>query len=521
MQFNLADLFESFAAAFPDRLALVSGSTRLTYAQLNERGTRLANHWRAHGIGPGDHVGLYLFNGHEYVEAMLAAFKLRARTVNVNYRYVAAELADVVARAEVVAIFHEPELAGEVDAIDHGQFRLRMVRGPDYEASLASASTATDFPERSEHDEFILFTGGTTGRPQGVIWRHVDLFYAALQGGQPGGEPFATAAEMAPKLAGYGGGIHIHTAAPLIHGSSQLACWIAFMNGGMAGLIPGRSFNPEASLDLCAAEEIHTFNLVGDAMALPLVDALAANPGRWDLSQLSVIASAGAVLSGHVRARLEELIPNTMVLNNFGASETGHQGSAFYEGGKPMWVMDESHTAVLDENLDPVVPGSGQVGRIARYGHIPLGYYKNAEKTATTFFEKNGVRFVLPGDMATVSDDGTLIFLGRGSVCINTGGEKVFAEEVEEALKHHPDVFDSVVVGVPDPRWGERVEALVTLRPGATPTIAELEAFCRTRVAGYKTPRRIWVVTDLNRQPSGKADYRWAKAHAIELGSGT
>lgn len=518
MEFNLADVFESLADAFPDRLAVVSGETRLTYGQLDARSDRLADALRARGVGPGDAIGLYLYNGHEYLEAMLAGWKLRARTVNVNYRYVAHELAYLVDDADLVALLFEPELAAVVEATPMPKVRVRLARGSDYERALAEARPVRIGGPRSERETFVLYTGGTTGMPKGVIWHHVDLFFAALQGGQPGGEPFRDPASMAPLLKEYGGGIHIHTAAPLIHGSSQLASWIAMMNGGLAGLVPGRSFDPERSLDLCAAEQIHTLNLVGDAMALPLVEAIEAEPDRWDLSALQVLSSAGALLSGPVRKRLEAAIPSAMVLNSFGSSETGHQGTAFYEDDQPIWIMDEGHTVVLDEGLEPVPPGSDRVGRIARFGHVPQGYHKDPEKSAATFVEKDGVRYVIPGDLARVAADGSLIFLGRGSVCINSGGEKVFAEEVEEVVKGHPAAFDCVVVGVPDPRWGQRVEALLTLRPGASVTADDLDAHCRRKLAGYKTPRAFHVVDDLNRQPSGKPDYRWAQATARALG---
>jgi len=351
------------------------------------------------------------------------------------------------------------------------------------------------------------------------MWRQEDLFFAALQGGNPGGEAFTDPVEMTRQITENGEGLNIHTTPPLIHGAATLASWIALLNGGVIVLHEGRSFEVMASLELASRYGVHTINMVGDAMGLPLVEALEQHPDRWDLSNLMVIASAGAVLSGSVRERLEALLPDCMILNNFGASETGHQGTAFYEDGKPIWIMDETHTCVVDEDLERVPPGSDQVGRLARFGHIPLGYYGDAEKTAKTFFERDGVRYVLPGDMAMVADDGSIVFLGRGSVCINSGGEKVYAEEVEEVLKAHPSVFDAVVVGVPDDRWGQRVEALITVRQGVSSATDEIEAFCRTRVAGYKTPRAIWVVEDLNRQPSGKPDYRWAKAHAIELGA--
>ncbi len=520
MTLNLADIFEAHADAFPDRLAVVSGETRLTFGELDARATRLANHWRAAGIREGDHIGLYLFNGHEYIECMLAAWKLRARTINVNYRYVADELRYIFENARLVCVVFEPELADHVHAARTPELLHLLVRGDAYESALAGASDARDFPARSEDDLVIIYTGGTTGMPRGVMWRHEDLFFAALQGGNPGGEPIGDAAALTAQMTENGDGLHIHPAPPLIHGAAQLASWIALLNGGVAALVPGRSFDPERSLDICEAEAIHSMNIVGDAMALPIIEALRANPGRWNLRELNVIASAGAILSGHCLHALEELVPSVMVLNSFGASETGHQGTAFYEDGKQIWFMDEEHTVVLDDDLRPVEPGSGTIGRLARFGHIPLGYFGDPEKTAKTFFERDGVRYVIPGDMASVAEDESVVFLGRGSVCINTGGEKVFAEEVEEALKHHSAVFDAVVVGVPDPRWGSRVEALVTARPGQSPDVGDVSAFCRERLAGYKVPRAIWVVADLNRQPSGKPDYRWAKATAIALGEG-
>ncbi len=357
MQFNLADLMEANADAFPERPAVVSGTTRMTFGQLDERATRLANHWRSAGIGPGDHIGLYLYNGHEYLECMLAAWKLRASTLNVNYRYVAEELRYLFENAELVGLVCERDLAEEADAAATEALHLRMVRGPDYEQALAEASPERDFEPRSADDLVIIYTGGTTGMPRGVMWRHEDLFFAALQGGNPGGEPIREAEGLARQMKINGDGLHIHPTPPLIHGNAQLASWIALLNGGLAVLVPGRSFDPVASLDLCESEEVHSISIVGDAMALPLIAALEAHPGRWDLSELNVIASAGAVLSANLLARLEELIPSVMVLNSFGASETGHQGTAFYDDGKPSWFMDEEHTVVLDEDLERVEPG--------------------------------------------------------------------------------------------------------------------------------------------------------------------
>ena len=520
MTFNIADLFESLADAIPDRRALVCGERDLSFGQLDERATRLARHWRSLGIGPGDHVGLYLFNRTEYLECMIAAFKLRAVSINVNYRYVADELRYVCDNAGVKGLVHEPELAAEVAEAGLSGLPVLMTPGEAYESALQAAGAERDFDERSNDDLFIIYTGGTTGMPRGVMWRHEDLFFAALQGGNPGGDPHPTPEAVAAYALKSGEGLNVHPAAPLIHGSAQLATWIALLNGGTSALVQGRHFDPEESLRLCSTYDISCINVVGDAMARPIAELIEADPERWDLSGLDAIASAGAILSGEVREKLEALLPTAMVLNNFGASETGHQGTAFYENGEAIWIMDEEHTCVVDEDLNRVEPGSGVIGRLARFGHIPLGYYGDAEKTARTFFETDGVRYVIPGDMATVADDGTVVFLGRGSGCINTGGEKVFPEEVEEVLKTFPAVFDAVVVGVPDERWGQRVAALVQKRADKDLDLNDLETFCRGHIAGYKLPRSVFVLPDLHRHPSGKPDYKWAKAKALALQGG-
>lgn len=514
--FNLADLFEAHADAFPDRLAVACGDDEVSFRALDVRATKLAHHLQAQGIGPGDHIGLVLYNRTEYLECMLAAWKIRARTINVNYRYVADELRYVFENADLVAVVCEPELAGEVRAARTDAVRFILEIGERFEAAVASGSEARDFPPRSEDDLFVLYTGGTTGMPRGVMWRHEDLFFAALQGGNPGGEPLHDAAALTAQMKENGDGIHIMSAAPLIHGAAQLGCWIAMFNGGVAGLVPGRSFSAERILDVCERTEMHTLNIVGDAMALPIIAALEAHPGRWKLHHLLVLSSAGAVLSGSAREKLEALLPNAMCMNNFGSSETGHQGTAFYDEGRPIWIMDETHTVVLDDDHQLAAPGA--VGWLARFGHIPLGYYGDPEKTARTFVTgADGRRYVIPGDMARYEDDGSISFLGRGSVCINSGGEKVYAEEVEEALKSHPHVFDAIVVGVPDERWGQRVEAVLTARVEA-PDVDDILAHCRGRVAGYKVPKAVHVVDNLHRQPSGKPNYKWARAHAVAQG---
>jgi acyl-CoA synthetase (AMP-forming)/AMP-acid ligase II len=313
-------------------------------------------------------------------------------------------------------------------------------------------------------------------------------------------------------------------AAPFIHGAAQWAAWIGLFTGGKVVLQEGRSFDAEKVCQLVNDEGIKTITLVGDAMARPLVDALAEAQGRYDCGSLFVIASAGAILSPAVRERLQELLPDAMVLNNFGATETGHQGSA-YPGaetgtdGRPSFAMDGTNL-VLDDDMKPIAAGSGRIGKLARGGRVPLGYYKDPEKTAERFVTIDGVRYVLPGDLATIEEDGRITVYGRGTNCINTGGEKVFPEEVEEALKAHPDVFDALVVGVADDRWMQRVAAVVQPRPGKSLTLDELQAHCRQHIAGYKVPRQLTLVSQVARQPSGKPDYAWART-VIASGSDT
>ena len=538
MQFNLADLFESLADAIPDRAALVSGNERRTFAELDARANRLANFLRSRGIGRGSHIGLHLYNGPAFVEGMLAAFKLSAVPINVNYRYVERELRYLCENADLAAILTESELADVLKSSVLGLSTLKtlLVVGDgsavdllsseeldvfDYEKALAQASPARDFPARSGDDLYIIYTGGTTGLPKGVIWRHEDVFFAGLQGGRPGGDPISRPEELAENAKDPDLSMNILPAAPFIHGAAQWAALIGLFTGGKVVLQPGKSYDARRICELIGEEKVTTITLVGDAMARPLVEALGAPGARYDTSSLIVIASAGAVLSPVVRERLRELVPDTMVLNNFGATETGHQGSALPGAesgtdGRPSFFMDGSNI-VVDENLAPLEPGSGKVGRLARGGRLPLGYYKDPEKTAERFVVIHGKRFCIPGDFATLEADGRITVLGRGAVCINTGGEKVFPEEVEEVLKAHPDIFDAVVVGVPDERWMQRVAAVVELRPGRpAPSLDELQAHCRASIAGYKLPRQLTLVTRIERQPSGKPDYAWAREIAVQ-----
>lgn len=528
MNFQIADLFEIVVDTVPNNEAIYDEKHRLTYAELDKRANKLAHYLRSIGVKAGDHIGLYIYNCAEYVEAILAAAKISATTININYRYVDEELRYLLEDADVKTLVFQRDLAPVVERVlptvpavthtiyieDDSDASLANIPNTiEYEAALAPMSDERDFSGRSPDDRFIVYTGGTTGMPKGVEWRHEDLFFAGLQGGRPQGDPIQTPEELAEVVAAGDFNANFHPAPPFIHGTSQFAAIIGLFAGGKLTIARNRSFDPAQTARLIQDEGINIIVLVGDAMCRPLLDEIRANGDKYDLSSLLVVTSQGAIISRSTITAFSELLPNTMVLNNFGASETGHQGQALGtvdEDGRPQFFMSEE-TVVLDDDLNIVEPGSGKVGRLARSGNIPMGYYNDPVKTAATFVEHNGQRWVIPGDFATVDADGLVSLLGRGSGCINTGGEKVYPEEVEEAIKDHADVVDVLVVGVADDRWGERVEAVVQVAQNATLTGDDLKEHLRTLVAGYKIPKNWHFREKIERQPSGKPDYRWAK----------
>jgi acyl-CoA synthetase (AMP-forming)/AMP-acid ligase II len=520
VEYNLADIFESLVDVIGDREALVCGDRRLTYAELDDRSNRLAHHLLSIGIKPGDHVGVQSYNCTEYVETMIACFKVRAVPVNVNYRYVEEELLYLFRDADLVALVHDTEFTPRINAVRPDAPMLREFvsigagETPEgavrFDDAIAAQDNLRGFEPRSADDIYIIYTGGTTGMPKGVMWRQEDLFFAGMGGADPVGTPVSSPEEVAERAINRGA-LVMFPVAPLMHGAAQLGTWIGFLQAARVVLI--RKFDPIDVIETAKREGANSLSIVGDAMARPIAEALAGPMKGTELPSVFAISSAGAILSQSVREALQALLPNVMLMDNFGASETGFQGTG-KAGSSPdagLKFTVNARTTVLAEDLTPIEPGSGAIGRVAQHGHVPLGYYKDEAKTKESFVTIDGERWVLLGDAATIEADGTIAVLGRHSVCINTGGEKVYPEEVEAALKAHPAVYDAVVAGVPDERYGQRVAALVQLRPESdVPSQEDLAAHCRTRVAGYKVPRLVIVVPEIRRSPSGKADYPWA-----------
>jgi 3-oxocholest-4-en-26-oate---CoA ligase len=523
---NIADLAEHAIDAVPDRVALICGDEQLTYAQLEEKANRLAHYLVDQGVKKDDKVGLYCRNRIEIVIAMLGIVKAGAILVNVNYRYVEGELRYLFDNSDMVALVHERQYSDRVANVlpdtpnvktilvveDGSDNDYQRYGGIEFYSAIAQGSPERDFGERSADDIYLLYTGGTTGFPKGVMWRHEDIYRVLF-----GGTDFATgefvkdeydlakAAAANPPMIRY-------PIPPMIHGATQSATWMSILSGQTTLLAP--EFNADEVWQTIHDHKVNLLFFTGDAMARPLLDALTED-SNYDLSSLFLLSSTAALFSPSIKEKLLELLPNRIITDSIGSSETGFGGISMVakdspRSGGPRVTIDH-RTVVLDEDGNEVKPGSGVRGFIAKKGNIPVGYYKDEKKTAETFRTINGVRYAIPGDYAQVEEDGTVTMLGRGSVSINSGGEKIYPEEVEAALKAHPDVFDALVVGVPDPRYGQHVAAVVQARPGARPTLSALDSFVRSEIAGYKVPRSLWLVDEVKRSPAGKPDYRWAK----------
>ncbi len=532
---TFADVWEAIAARQPDQPALIQGGRVVTWGQFDARADALAAHLVAHGVSSGGKVAAYLYNGPEYLETYYAAFKAGLAPINTNYRYGGDELTYLFDNADAQAvIFH----AGFAETLEPLRAELPTVKlwiavaepgrpvpdwADDYEQVVASPPALRPFRApwgRSPDDLLLLYTGGTTGMPKGVMWRQDDLFNVIGAGGHAlmGLPPLEAVGDIDARIGTYPSPTTL-VCCPLMHGTGQFSAFITLNIGGAVASLPSRNFNAMELWDEAVRLKADNIVIVGLAFSTPMLEALEANPGRWDLSNVKAMSSSGSMWSQENKRGLLSHARNAMIMDSFGSSEAvGLGASASAPGAEAATAafMLGPNCAVFTEDGRRVEPGSGERGLVAVSGFLPVGYYKDAEKSAKTFKVMEGQRWSVPGDWAEVNLDGTLKLLGRGSQCINTGGEKVFPEEVEEALKTHPSVRDAVVVGVPDPRFGERICAVVEPEPGADPpSLEDMAAHVKSKLAAYKAPRELVVVPSIGRAPNGKVDYKASRERAL------
>ncbi len=528
--FNFADVWEMAADAVPERDALVVvNQGRLTYGELEARANRAANALTELGVGSGDFVACHLENGAEYVEVVLGAFKLGAVPVNVNFRYVADELHHVLADSGAVVVVTEAHLADRVAELADRlpEMRTVLVTGEhgSYEAALRAAEDSRPDVDRTGDEHYVIYTGGTTGLPKGVVWRHEDAFFACIGGGDPMrlAGPVEHASELADRMVD---SFTSFPLAPLMHAAGLWVTLMWLFAGGKAVLLRG-PLDPPKVWETVGEEGANLLTFVGDAVGRPMMDEWDLRSDAYDASTIFSISNGGAPMSPALKQRIATAFPNSVIADGFGSSEVGARGSSRLTaaevnqaGGIAQFKPMATDTVVLDDDDRPVEPGSGVLGRVASTGRLPVGYLNDPEKTANTFVTLDGRRYAITGDMATVADDGTIELAGRGSGCINTGGEKVFPEEVESVLISHPAVYDVLVVGADDERWGSAVMAIVQ-PDGDPPELESLVEHCKQRLAAYKAPKHLVVVDAVKRSPAGKPDYRWAKSIADGEGAGT
>jgi 3-oxocholest-4-en-26-oate---CoA ligase len=544
-EFNLSTVFATVAATIPEHTFLVWRDKRLTYATVQSRADGVAHYLTSAGLGchterdalaghesGQDHLGLYLRNGNEYLEAMIVGYRARVAPFNVSYRYVEDELLYLLNDSRAKALVYHAEFAPRVAAIrerlphlqvlvqvaDESGYDL-LAGAVDYESITTTPAPAAGMPTPSGADLYLLYTGGTTGMPKGVLWRQHDIFVSAI-GGKPFGSdtPHRSYADIAAQAQQAAGAMSMLMIPPFMHGAAQWATFHAITMGGWLAIPDDvERLRADAALRLAERERVLSIPVVGDAIARPLIDEI--ERGDYDLSGLVTVSNGGAPLSPTVRDRILAALPHVMLLDAVGSSEAGIQMTTMAAAGgaaQAATFTPQPDTAVVAADFSRVLsPGDGE-GWLARRDLIPLGYLGDEAKTARTFPTIDGVRWSIPGDRATYLADGRIELLGRDSVTINSGGEKIFAEEVERAIAAHPSVYDVIAVGRPSERWGNEVVAIVQLAQGASATDAELVEVCEQRIARYKIPKAFIHTAKVMRSPAGKADYCWAKAVAAE-----
>jgi len=537
MEFNAADIFEGVVDRVPDREAIVHGSTRLTYKELDARSNKAANALKKLGIKKGSHVGIYAFNCVEWLEIMLGAYKLCAIPININYRYVEEELKYLIENADMEAIFYHKQFSKKLQNIkgqlpllksficinDNSDNENVIEESFDFESLIINEDESRLKVRRSGDDQYILYTGGTTGMPKGVVWRMEDVLMT-LGGGIDAvtGEKYKTPEEFADKC--FQDQTIALALAPFMHGGAQWQSFNAFFSGWKLIINDQISFDADYIWEVVAKEKVMNLTIMGDAMGRPLCDALPkAIEKGLDLSSLFVLSSTASVFSATIKDTILEFLPNLFLIDAVGSSETGATGVNIHtkdgklkdSGGGPKFTKPE-FSEILNLDTKEIIPPSDTqtIGYLARKGHVPLAYYKDEEKSKKTFIEVNGERYSIPGDMAKYEADGQMTLLGRGSVSINSGGEKIFPEEVEMALKAHPNIFDCLVVGVKDDRWGQKVVAVIQRREDIEMSLEEIKEVASKYIASYKMPKAIVFSELIERAPSGKPNYQWAQQYA-------
>jgi 3-oxocholest-4-en-26-oate---CoA ligase len=527
---NFADIWEVVADELPDAPCLIHGDDCRSWGEVDRRADGVAQHLIDAGLERQQAVAQYLHNCNEYVESMYAAFKGAFAPVNTNYRYTADELLYLWDNADAGAVVFHGSFAQTIEAIrdrlpkvavwlwvDDGTGACPDWATPYEDAATSGAGRVAPDWGRSGDDLNFLYTGGTTGMPKGVMWRQDDLavkLTASLGAplAEDGGVDELRGTFAAP-------GPRFMPACPQMHGTGNFPCLSTLTGGGSIVTLTGRNFDAAELLDTIEREGVNSLAIVGDAFAKPILRALDAEPERWNLSSLVGIVSSGVMWSQETKTRLLEHHPGMILMDAFSSSEALGMGSSISAAGSTAETAKfelSPDTIVIDDLNRPLEPGSGEVGRLAVGGRQPVGYYKDPEKTARTFFEVGGKRYSCPGDFATIDADGRITLLGRGSQCINTGGEKVFPEEVEEAMKTHPDVLDAVAVGIPDEKFGEAVTGMVEARPGHTVDAAAVIAHVKSKLAAYKAPKHIVVVDTIGRAANGKVDYKRLRSEAAD-----
>jgi len=533
---NWATLWEAFADAQPDQTAVVVGERSQTWRELDDRAARLASAFSERGATVGTRIAQLMYNCPEYLESSYAAFKVRATPINVNYRYKAPEIAYICnnAGAEVI-VFHGslgPQLADAVAHMPTVRSLLQvddgtpLIEGAEWYHDVVAAAAPAPRIERSGEDTLMLYTGGTTGNPKGVVWRHVDLFGAlGFTAYMSAGIEVPTTPEDVGRIAGElqaeGKSPVMLCAPPLMHGTALFLAIGAFVMGGSVVLLGSRSFDADELWDLVQRHRVTQISLVGDAFARPLNEALDVSEADGvihDLTSVTRIVSTGATLSADQKRAFQRRLPNAVIVDMIGASEGGpYAMSMTVPGSEPPETAvftAPPNVVTIDPLTDQVLPrGSDVPGMLGATGAMPRGYWGDDAKTAQTFRTIDGVRYTVPGDFALIAEDGTVTLLGRGSVCINSGGEKIYPEEVEVAARKHPNVIDANVVGVPHERFGETVVLVCSVSEATAES--DIIATVKASIADYKAPRRVVFVDEVYRAPNGKADYRWAKEQAL------